>query len=155
MATVPKRSTSGIMSSVMNQPMLQQQILNERNIGQDKRAVGSRQQVLGQAVRGERSRLLEMDKAGLALKSRRDKLGFSRQIFQKRHSLALDKMKRDRRSNKLATMLGGVSTVASGFNIFSTRRKEAKRTQEHKELMNLYSGATPNSSIYRNYRRVS
>ena len=135
--SIPKRSTSGIINSVMNQPLYQQAILNAQNPGQDKRAVGSRNAVLGQAVRGERDRLLGMDIKGSELAMRKDKLGFARQIAAKKNAMAEEKMKIEKKSNSLAYTLGGLSTVASGFSGYSDWKKDKKADERWEEEMNI------------------
>ena len=136
--SIPKRSTSGIINSVMNQPLYQQAILNAQNVGQDKRAVGSRNAVLGKAVRGEGDRLLGMDIEGSKLAMRKDKLGFARQIAAKKNAMAEEQLKMNRHSSKLATILGGVSTVASGFGAYQGWKQDKAAEQRHKDLIGMY-----------------
>ena len=141
--TIPKRSTSGIINSVMNQPLYQQAILNAQNPGQDKRAVGSRNAVLGQAVRGERDRLLGMDIKGSELAMRKDKLGFARQIAAKKNAMAQERMDMEKRSNKLATTLGGLSTIATGFGSYNQWKKDRVEDKRADELYAMYFNALP------------
>lgn len=135
---IPKRSTSGIINSVMNQPLYQQAVLNAQNVGQDKRAVGSRNATLGKLVRGERERLLGLDIKGDELAMRKDKLGFARQIAAKKHALAQDRLAMQKRSNKLALTLGGLSTVASGFSSYNSWKKDKAAATRHNDVMSLY-----------------
>ncbi len=143
---LPKtRSTSSIMQGVMNQPMFQQAVSNAGNIGRDKRAVGAQNQMLGGLVRQERGRLEKLDEAGYQLASRRDRLGFQRQIAAKRNILAQDQLKTQEKSNKLAMTLGGLSTIATGFGAVSGWRNRRDATTRHDELMDAFRTQQPST----------
>ena len=146
---IPKRSTSGIINSVMNQPLYQQAILNSQNVGQDKRAVGSRNATLGNLVRGEREKLLGMDIKGSELAMRKDKLGFARQIAAKKHALAQDQLATQKRSSKLAFTLGGISSIASGFGAYQGWKQDKAATARHEDMMSVYRD---NANLARNTR---
>lgn len=130
---LPKRSTGMIMQSIMNTPALQQAALNAQNVGQDKRAVGSRNTMLNKLVRSEGSRLHEMDVVGDRLASRKDKLGFAKHIASQKHAMALDSMKRKRKSDSLAFKLGIGSTIASGIGGYQAWRNRKTETKQHNE----------------------
>ena len=135
--TIPKRSTSGIINSIMNQPLYQQAILNSQNVGQDKRAVGSRNVTMGKLIRGEHERLLGMDIKGSELAMRKDKLGFARQIASKKNALAQDAFKEQQKSNQMALVLGGLSTVATGFGSYNKWKKDKVADRRHEERMTM------------------
>jgi len=138
--SIPKRSTTGIMQSLYNQPLYQQALLNNRNVGQDKRAVGASNEMLGKAVRGERTRLEGLDQTGYELADRKSKLGFAKQIRAKKYAMALDKMKTQKKSDKLAYILGGASTVASGFGAYTGWRDRDVASNRHDDIMRMLYG---------------
>ena len=127
----------------MNTPMYQQMVLNAQNQGQDKRAVGSRNDVLNQAVRSEGERLFNLDVTGDQLATRRDKLGFARQIASKQHALAQTKMKERQRQSDLAFKLGMASSVATGFGAYNQWNKDRRSNRRDDELYAMYFNALP------------
>ncbi len=135
--SIIKRSTSGIMQNVMNQPMYQQMVLNAQNVGQDKRAVGSRNSVLGGLVRSESKRLLNSDIVGSNLAMRKDKLGFAKQMAAKQNALAQAKMDDERKRSKLTNTLGLLSTGATGFGNYNKWKKDRAATKRADDLYNM------------------
>ena len=130
-----KRSTNNILDSLWNQPHTQQLMGRSTNIGQDKRAVGANREIIGGLVKNQRDHLLNLDVEGYKLKSRKDKLNFARQIAAKEQALYQKKRKINQRSDKLATILGGISTAASGFNTINEWRRNRAANKRSQQLM--------------------
>ena len=137
-----------IMRSIMNTPALQQAALNAQNVGQDKRAVGSRNAMMNKLVRSEGSRLHAMDVEGDRLATRKDKLGFAKQIATQKHAMALDRMKQKRKSDSLANVLGGFSTLATGIGGYQNWRARGIATQRHEDMMNIYQPYRHQAAVF-------
>ena len=149
MALLPKhRSTSSVMQGVMNQPMFQQAMSRAGNVGRDKRAIGAQNQIMGGFVRQERARLEKLDEAGYQLASRRERLGWQRQLSSKRNALVQQRLRSQEDANKLAMTLGGISTVASGFGAVQGWRNRRTATTQHEELMELLRSDRTRPTIF-------
>ena len=136
--SIPKRSTSDYINSVMNQPLYQQAVLNSRNVSPDKRAIGSRNEVLGKLVSNERDRLFKQDVRGEELATRRDELGWQKSMFEKKMALAQQKLKFSEKQNKLANTLGGLSVLTTAGSMYGDYRDNKKAEQEHKNKSFLF-----------------
>ena len=135
MALLPKqRSTSSVVQNIMNQPAFQRALSRG---GRDKRAVGAQNQMLGGFVRQERKRLAQLDEKGYQLAGRRERLGWQRRIASKRDALVARKTKSQAEQRKLATTLGGISTIASGFGAVQGWRNRRAGASRQQQIINL------------------
>ena len=146
MALIPKqRSTSSIMQGIMNQPVFQQAMSNAGNIGRDKRAIGAQNQILGGFVRQERGRLEKLDEVGYQLASRKERLGWQKEIASKRNLLAQQQLEAQAKQSKLAYTLGGISTIASGFGAVQGWRNRRADAARHEEYMDAWRSQQPST----------
>ena len=151
MALIPKqRSTSSLVQNIMNQPVFQRAMQRGGSVGRDKRAVGAESKMMGGFVAQERKRLAALDEKGYQLASqkehlalRRDRLGWQRQLASKRDALVQRRMKSQEEASDLSMTLGGISTVASGFGVYSGWRNRKAATERHTELMDAYRTTRP------------
>jgi len=127
----------------MDQPVFQRAMQRGGSVGRDKRAVGAQSQMLGGFVRQERQRLAQLDEKGYQLASRRERLGWQRQIASRRDVLVSRRMKSEEERRKLATTLGGISTIASGFGVVQGWRNRRAATERHEELMDVFRTSRP------------
>ena len=157
MALIPKqRSTSSLVQNIMNQPAFQRQMQRGGSVGRDKRAIGAESQILGGFVRQERDRLAQLDDKGYQLATRREKLGWQRQMASKQDALAARKMKSQEKKHKLAMTLGGLRTVASGFGVYTGWRDNRAEIKRHEERMDALqphraSAREFNEEYFKNY----
>ena len=129
------------MQSLYNQPIYQQAILNARGgKGRDNRAVGAEREVMGKALRGERERFLGLDIEGSRLAGAKDRLGFAREISTQQNAMARRQLHESKRSDRRATILGGLSTVATGFGNYQNWQRRGTASQRHDDIMRLLYG---------------
>ena len=82
MGIAPTYSSGNVMSKMMNNPIYQQKYAQLENQGMDKRAVSNINQVLGQDLAREQTRLMDMDAQSRELSRRKDKLDYAQKALE-------------------------------------------------------------------------
>ena len=126
--------TGDVLQRLMDNPITQQEIVNQSNVGQDKRAISGLSRTLGKSVASEQMRMMALDDIGDRLSRRKDRLAFSKKVL---------KSQKDRweQSNKLAkaqtdykdSMFGiefGIGMGATATEIYGSH-EQRKRDDEY------------------------
>ena len=141
--------TANMLQRVMSDPLHQQNIQKAMTVGQDKRAVGGIEKMLGQGIAQEQTRMLSSEQIGRQISRRKDKLDFAKKMADQRNKRWKKEHSYSKKQMGMELGLGLASTAVTAYGNYKNKQRRAERRAfEKKQLDYLRRIAFGNKQSY-------